>query len=386
MPKFLVPFLALLVSFVLPLSAAEMPSPAKAGAGQPFLATCDGGLLMSWIEPEGDALAVRFAQYRNGKWDAPRTIVKANDLLANWADFPSVIEVGGVLYSHWLRKSAKPHAYDVYVAVSRDGGALWSKPVLLHRDGTASEHGFVSMVPADGESAAIIWLDGRKMSGERGDMSLRAATLTPDGSVSGEVELDGRTCECCTTGMARTADGYVAAYRDRSPEEVRDISVVRFAGGKWSKPQLLTADGWKIAGCPVNGPQVAARGRQVAVAWFTAAKGQSQVKVARSTDGGATFGKPIRVDAGAGAGRVDIVMLDDDAALVTWIEGLGPNAHIAMRRIGRDGKAGPITRIAPISSARGAGFPRIAINAGRLYIAWTDPVAKKIRMASIAAD
>ena len=29
-------------------------------------------------------------------------------------------------------------------------------------------------------------------------------------------------------------------------------------------------DGWKIAACPVNGPMLSARGRDVAIAWFTA--------------------------------------------------------------------------------------------------------------------
>ena len=31
----------------------------------------------------------------------------------------------------------------------------------------------------------------------------------------------------------------LVAYRDRSESEVRDISVVRFAGGRWSEPQLI---------------------------------------------------------------------------------------------------------------------------------------------------
>ena len=38
-------------------------------------------------------------------------------------------------------------------------------------------------------------------------------------------------------------------------------------------PTATTAvynDGWKIAACPVNGPAVAANGKRVALAWFTA--------------------------------------------------------------------------------------------------------------------
>ena len=48
--------------------------------------------------------------------------------------------------------------------------------------------------------------------------------------------------------------GPVAVYRDRSPEEIRDISVVRLVDGVWTEPAPVHADNWMIEGCPVNGP------------------------------------------------------------------------------------------------------------------------------------
>ena len=36
------------------------------------------------------------------------------------------------------------------------------------------------------------------------------------------------------------------AYRDRSADEVRDISIVRRVGGRWTKPAPVHDDGWKI--------------------------------------------------------------------------------------------------------------------------------------------
>ena len=88
-------------------------------------------------------------------------------------------------------------------------------------------------------------------------------------------------------------------YRDRSENEIRDIYYTRRVNGSWMPPQTVFADNWEIAGCPVNGPAVAAEGNSVAVAWFSS-PGESgpQVKVSFSGDNGKRFNKPIRIDGG----------------------------------------------------------------------------------------
>ena len=72
--------------------------------------------------------------------------------------------------------------------------------------------------------------------------------------------VDGDACSCCSTDMAETVDGPVAVYRDHDAGEIRDISIVRRVDGKWTAPAPVHRDGWMIAGCPTNGPAVAASG------------------------------------------------------------------------------------------------------------------------------
>jgi hypothetical protein len=50
--------------------------------------------------------------------------------------------------------------------------------------------------------------------------------------------------------------------------EVRDIAVARYESGRWSEPVYPGAEGWRIEGCPVNGPALAADRDRVALAWF----------------------------------------------------------------------------------------------------------------------
>ncbi|MBP7548757.1 MAG: hypothetical protein KA761_00605, partial [Gemmatimonadaceae bacterium] len=166
----------------------------------------------------------------------------------------------------------------------------------------------------------------------------------------------------------------VVVYRDRSDDEMRDMAVTRLVDGAWTAPATLHADGWKIDYCPVNGPAAGAVGDTVAVAWFTGAQDTSRVRVAFSTDAGATFSAPVRADDGLPAGRVDLEMLSGDAALVSWIERQGGDtAQVRMRVVRRDGTVEPAVIVSPSSGARSSGFPRMARDAEGVMIAFTLP-------------
>jgi hypothetical protein len=334
---------------------------------------------MSWLEPNESGHALRFAGLDGNQWSEPITVRAGRDFFVNWADFPS-IEVldGGRLAVHWLQRNGPgTYAYGVRVSQSADAGKTWSTPVTPHRDSSQTEHGFVALWREPGRLGAV-WLDGRKFSKDGHDaaneMMLVTTSVQPDGTLGPEVRLDERACDCCQNSAALTADGPIVAYRDRSPEEIRDIYVTRRVAGTWTAGTPVHSDNWKIAACPVNGPAIGAAGRRVAVAWFTSANDSARVKLAFSDDAGATFDAPIRVDGGNPAGRVDVAMLPDNSALVTWIERTGGDtAAVQSRRVLRDGKIGDATTIGSSSAARASGFPQIAVTGSHVFFAWTVP-------------
>jgi hypothetical protein len=349
--------------------------PAAPGSQVPNLAVgLDGGLYLSWIEPRGGGHALRFATWSDGRWSAPRTVAAGDDWFVNWADFPSMAALeDGTLAAHWLvRSGGSTYAYDVHLAVSRDGGVTWSEPLRPHRDATETEHGFVSLVPG-AEGFGVLWLDGRDtVAVPPGAMTLRSATLLGNGELRDEARVDDSVCDCCSTDAVRTGDGAIlVAYRDRTAAEVRDVSVARRAASGWSAPRTVHADGWEIAACPVNGPALASRGDVVAVAWFTAAREAALVQVAFSRDGGRTFGPPLRVDHGSPLGRVDVLLLDDGSALVSWLERDDSHARLLLRRV-TPARALPSIVVAATSPARASGFPRMARLGHEIVLAWTE--------------
>jgi hypothetical protein len=391
-------YLLLFVLFCVPLTAQvrELPSPASASSGQPNLTVAaNGRVYLSWIDRlEGGRVALRFATKEANGWSAPRTIAEGANWFVNWADFPSLAVLpDGSLAAHWLAKSGPgTFSYDVNIARSFDGGKSWSQSFVPHRDGTQTEHGFVSLLPSSRDSFTAIWLDGREMKAEdhgsnqngghgHGTMTLRAATIGRNNAVTQEALLDAKVCECCQTSAAMTARGAVVVYRDRSDQEMRDISIVRLRDGKWSAPKTVFADNWQINGCPVNGPAVAASGKRVAVAWFTGANNKSQVKLVFSNDEGETFGAPIVIDDGNPAGRVDVMLLSDGTAVVSWLEKLANGGEVRIRKVKADGSREAAMTIAPAGTARSNGFPQMVRTGNSLVFAW---VSNRVLTAEMA--
>lgn len=368
------------------LALEDLELPASAGSLAPRVAAAAGGaLIASWLEPDGTGHALRYAFYRDGRWEAPRSAARGDDWFVNWADTPGVFAHGDLLVAHWLKKSgASPYAYDVMVSVSKDGGASWSAAAAPHHDGVAAEHGFVSWF-ADGDGFGLIWLDGRAAPGgeeaEGGHdghaqhgamMTIRYARYDAEGVQRSEGAIDESTCDCCPTDVASTAGGALLVYRDRTAEELRDVFATRFSGGRWSEPRPVHVDAWKMPGCPVNGPAVAADGGRAAVAWFTAAGEVPQVLLGWSADSGASFGQPVRIDGGRPVGRVELV-LEGDAALVLWLEQQGDKgAELRLRRAWPDGRLGAPQVLAVTAAARASGFPRAVSAGATTFLAWTD--------------
>ena len=356
-----------------------LASPAAPGSGEPNLTRGpDDRVYLSWLEPTGDtAHALRFATFDGDQWSTPRTIAQGANFFVNWADFPSIVAgPENRLAAHWLERSdTARYAYGVRVAQSFDGGATWSSPITPHRDGSPTEHGFVSLF-AVRDSLGAIWLDGRNFAGagegSHPNMMLMATTVAANGAAGAERVLDERVCDCCQTALAIATSGPVVAYRDRSPDEIRDISIIRWTDSGWSRPTPVHPDQWKIDHCPVNGPAIAADGDHVAVAWFTSAGDSGRVFLAQSADGGVTFGAPVRVDDGNPVGRVDVVARAS-GAIVSWMEFTSERqAEVRVRPMSRRGVRGESTVIARSSGERASGFPHIVVSRDQLIIAWTE--------------
>jgi len=367
-----------------PQPPVELTSPAGDGSAQPHLAVSpDDSVVLSWLEPQSDDYALRFSTMRDGAWSQTRTLETGSNWFVNWADFPSVVPIRGDLWAaHWLVTQEDGFGYDVVLSISDDAGASWDEPFPLHLDGTPTEHGFVTLFPRQ-EGIGAVWLDGRNFiqdgefafetaSGEPLGMSLRYALFDVDGERVLTEELDSLACDCCQTDVAMVGDDALLLYRDRTTEEVRDIVVQRVSGNDWQAPSVLHADNWVIGGCPINGPAVDARDDYVAAAWFSAVDDNPVVHLARSSDGGRTFSDSIEIDSAGSFGHVDVVAIENGAAIVSWLRSEGDGLGLMMRVVNGEGELTEPMTIAQIDTARPLDFPQMVYDGERLIFAWTD--------------
>ncbi|WP_395788342.1 sialidase family protein [Aquimonas sp.] len=374
---------AQLVSIELPIETnALTPHVVADAANQRFL--------LSWQErlPEGCARLQVATLSISGELGEAHEVARGCDWFVNWADHPQIaVADNGGWWAFWLQKEGGgTYHYGIRVAHSQDEGATWSAPITPHDDGTLSEHGFVSMAADGADRMRLVWLDGRHAAashpaetdlqdehgGHEGAMSLRAAVLDSSGAVSDGIELDARTCSCCWTALLRQPDGaHLAAWRDRSEHEIRDIALATRDRSGWQVTGLVHADNWKIKACPVNGPALAQHGERVFAAWSTMPNANDMAVRLRALDSDAS---PLRIEQGAAVlGRVDAEAFDG-GVLLSWL-GAGAPGESVLRLGLFDAELGERQRIdvAALPAGRGIGVPRLAALGQTAVLAWTEP-------------
>jgi hypothetical protein len=353
--------------------AQALDLPVRAASRSDVSTAPDGSLLLSWVEPVGDTLELRYARRTRQGWGKPVPVVQA-DWFGNAMDMPHVRQTpDGAMWAVWpSRSQGVGHARDIVLSRSTDGGAHWAAPLPVNDDHTPTEHGFVSTWNAGEDRLGLVWLDGRaKANVADASTMLRMATFGSGLSRADDAPLDGRACDCCQTDAAMLDGQVLVAYRDRDEAEHRDIRLLRSSGGGWLPASTPTDEGWEIAGCPMNGPAVAGGKDAIVLAWFTMAGGTPRVKTSFAVDG-MSFGPAELIDAGPQVeGQVDTA-IHDGASWVSWLRRTSVGLELWVAR--RSAEGGPTTRqrVARLAIQGRAPAPRLAATAGGLIVVWED--------------
>ena len=364
------------------VSLQPLTPPAQGQSSTPQLTSSSKGLIASWIERSGDRASLKFSERTADGWSAPKTVASGSGWFLSWADAPTVMRMSsGTLVADWFVTTREEvEGYDTLMSYSKDEGRTWAAPFKPHRDKTKTQHGFTTFVEMPDKGLGVIWLDARDQENnttdpEGGVVTLRFTSFDPAWKQTADVEVNRRVCECCQTAATLTADGVIAAFRDRSDKEIRDIAVTRLENGKWTDAQIVHPDNWEVDSCPINGPAISARGRDVAVAWFNAKDDQGHAYAAFSHDAGRTWTAPVRLDERESVGHVDIELLDDGGAAAAWVEFADKRQRFTMRRVDPSGATSAPIVIGGDGPGRVTGYPRMARAGDELVFAWTESAA-----------
>lgn len=259
---------------------------------------------------------------------------------------------------------------------STDGGRTWTPPTTVTDDSLFASHNFHALHASADGTLYVAWLDGR--------MGKSAVFLTKstDGGQHWEKNrriAEGEACPCCRTAIASAPNGVVyLGWREVAKGNVRDIVVAKSVDGgqTFGTSARVHADDWVYDGCPHAGPslQVDGAGR-LHVAWWTGKEGSAGVWYAQSDDG-VHFHPAIALGVARHSmpAHVQLAMGADNRLIAAWDDGTVKQPRVVLR-VSRDGGAS-FGATQNVSAANEAGtFPVIAVRDLDITVAWTSKTA-----------
>ncbi|HUR99978.1 MAG TPA: sialidase family protein, partial [Pyrinomonadaceae bacterium] len=169
-------------------------------------------------------------------------------------------------------------------------------------------------------------------------------------------------CPCCKTAVIANEGRVYVSWRQVLDGDHRHIAVASSTdGGRTFPPRTIVSDdNWQLSACPVSGAAMYARpGGELNVAWYTAGDaGQAGYYIAKTVDGGGTFGSRLFVGEGA-SGTPAIIPTNADPVLVMP----GQDEQVTIARISDQGGSYDMQR----GVLRGANPAAVFAN-GSIYI------------------
>lgn len=150
-----------------------------------------------------------------------------------------------------------------------DGGQSWSEPIRLNTTEGSAREGLHGMAAGPAGNMCCAWLDLRN-----GRTEIMAATSTDGGGTWSPDVLVYRSpeksvCECCHPAVAYDDQGRIYVQWRNSLQGNRDMFVARSddGGETFGEARKLGDGTWSLNACPMDGGAIAAYGHDIVSTW-----------------------------------------------------------------------------------------------------------------------
>jgi hypothetical protein len=144
-------------------------------------------------------------------------------------DKKGVLTVTAPLTFDDAENAKKYPAPELYLATSKDGGATWSSPLRVNEVEKKAPEGLHAMRVAPDGAVHVAWLDLRDRGGKGQDLWTARVV---DGKVGKNARVAEQVCECCAPGLALDGQGSpLLAWREGGDKESRELFVARSTDG-----------------------------------------------------------------------------------------------------------------------------------------------------------
>jgi len=266
----------------------------------------------------------------------------------------------------WVDDPPGPDFTDIFFSRSIDGGATFEPPVNVSATAGSSSKPVLAIF---GRTVLIAWVD------DTPGTSNIFLTRSTNGGVTFEppVNVSNTLGDADSPQLAVSGSSVLVVWTNTTLGNSELLVRRSTDGGATFEPPVNVSNNQIINS---YGFELAFSGSTVLIAWeaLIAFPSNANIFVARSDDGGATFGLPVNVYASSGTSENPRIAISGSTVLIAWEEWMaGVTTDIYVSR-STDGGAtyGPPTNV-----SNTAGFSeahRIAISGTTIIIAWEDTV------------
>lgn len=358
-------------------------------------ATVAGGLYLLSTEA-GDAastLTLRMSHDGGEHWMQPTTLsTPGSDVTTSAENAPQLAARVMYAFALWQEKGL---GGGPQLRIARSSGMDATQPVsTLVTDKPSKDitySGFASLALASNGDVYVAWLDGRdQTSAATGTFNVYLARSTDRGvTFHQNVQVATLACPCCRPSLAIGPDGKVyVAYRHVFGDNERDIAVAvsSDSGEHFNQPLRVSSDRWKLFGCPESGPVIALQGKELIVAWYTAADNNPGIRAAVSVDDAHSFSRPVVVSRKIQSANHPYLAGSDDGKIAIAFSGRATGSNGTwgefmpfIVRVGSNNISAPV----PVTADNhGDRYPAVSLAPeGDAYVVWSDPDSPPIYLA-----
>ena len=362
-----------------------------------------GAIHVTYGSKEADGVHVYLISSTDGgiSWGEP-VQVSTEDNVAMPHAGPAHIELGhnGTIYvlyqitlsdQEWIDAGFAFGFTSLHLAISEDGGETFLPSVEVYSDSGPNQtnstllrsKNFDSMAVSDAGRVYITWLESQANIDDgthhghdphHGRAPIQTViTWTDDGTTFAEPHIvKSDVCPCCATSTCPGLNGTVhVMFRDieDNPDgmTIRDmvVSASEDGGSTWDEPLRVGDDRFEIDSCPHSTSTVTIDSEgNMHAAWWTMGGEGPGTYYSVSTDGGATWEKPLSLDGGEWypATQIKIVIDSDGTPIMTWADPTVENG-IIMYAVIREG-------VAEVTELGAGDHPWLASAGGVTALVW----------------
>ena len=266
---------------------------------------------------------------------------------------------------------------DIFIAKSTDGGETFSTP-----ENISNNEGFsgFAQIAVNGNNLYVVWHDGTDTPGSR---EIFIAKSTDGGETFGEPKnISNNNGFSLLPQIAVNGDNVYVVWNDDT-DGFDEIFIAKSTDGgeTFSTPENISEGNLSNNASFSYQPSIAVNDDNVYVVWHEDPLGKRIIFVAKSNDGGETFGEPENISDKFDFSSKSAIAIEGNNVFVAWMVDIPNNNDLFVAKSTDGGETfGEPENISnndgfsnyPSSVTTSSFEPSIAVNGDNVYVGWSD--------------